>query len=153
LSRSFPELGELLPHAAGMRLLSRVVDHGPSHTTCAVDPAAGGAFRRADGSLPAWVGLEYMAQCAAAHGGLGSRARGEAPRPGLFLGSRRARFHVDAFAPGQALRVTARHRRGELGLVAFDCEVCDAADDRRLAEGRLNVYVFRDWKALEESIS
>ncbi len=148
-----PELHGLLPHAGRMRLLSRIVEHDPSHTTCAVDAGGGGPFRRADGSVPAWVGLEYMAQCAALHGGLGCRARGEAPRPGLFLGSRRTRLHVDAFGPGQALRVTARHRRGELGLVAFDCEVCDAADGRPLAEGRLNLYVFRDWKELEEPVS
>ena len=153
MSGGFPELEELLPHGAGMLLLSRVVDHAATHTTCAVDPGGGGPFRRPDGSLPSWVGLEYMAQCAAAHGGLGSRARGEAPRPGLFLGSRRARFEVDAFRADQVLRVTARHRRGELGLVAFECEVRDAADDRRLAEARLNVYVFRNWQALEESIA
>jgi predicted hotdog family 3-hydroxylacyl-ACP dehydratase len=153
VSRGFPGLEELLPHGARMRLLSRVVAHAPTHTTCAVDAGGGAPFRRPDGSLPGWVGLELMAQCAAAHGGLASRVRGEAPRPGLFLGSRRARFYVDAFRADQALHVTARHRRGELGLVAFDCEVRDAADERRLAEARLNVYVFRDWQALEESVA
>jgi predicted hotdog family 3-hydroxylacyl-ACP dehydratase len=135
-----------------MRLLSAVLEHGPGHTTCSADVAASALFRLPDGSVPAWLGLEYMAQCAAVHGGLELRARGQSPRPGLFLGSRRVALHVDRFAPGARLRITARHHRGETGLVAFDCRVQAAETDRTLAEGRLNVYVFRDWAALEEGI-
>lgn len=148
----FPPMAELVPHAGPMRLLERVVGHDAHETRCSVDLAASRLFRRADGSVPAWLGLEYMAQCAAAHGGLAARARGEAGRPGLLLGSRRVRFHVDHFAPGQALLVTARHHRGQVGLVAFDCRVQDAGGERSLAEGRIGIYVFRDWKALEEQV-
>jgi hypothetical protein len=44
------------------------------------DPAARSAFfAKADGSVPAFVSLEYMAQCAAAHAGLVSRSGGEPP--------------------------------------------------------------------------
>jgi predicted hotdog family 3-hydroxylacyl-ACP dehydratase len=135
-----------------MRLLAEVVAHGPRETTCAVDVDASALFRRADGSVPAWLGLEYMAQCAAVHGGLASRERGQAPRPGLFLGSRRVRFAVEAFPAGARLRVTARHHRGETGLAWFDCSLRDERGGRTLAEGRLSVYVFDDWSALEEAI-
>ncbi len=152
MSDAFPDLALLLPHAGAMRLLSRVLEHAPSHTTCSAEPDRSRLFQRPDGCVPAWVGLEYMAQCAAAHGGLRCRALGEPPRPGLLLGSRRVRLHVDAFAPGQPLRVTARHHRGETGLVAFDCRIDDAGSGRPLAEGRLNVYVFPDWQTLEEGM-
>lgn len=150
MSRAFPAVAELVPHTGRMRLLDCVLEHTSDRTTCAVDVDTSAVFRRPDGSVPAWVGLEYMAQCAAVHGGLETRALGEAPRPGLFLGSRRVRFHVDAFAPGQRLRVAVRHHRGKEGLVAFDCWIRDDSDERTLAEGRLNVYVFPDWAALEE---
>ncbi|MEN8162435.1 MAG: hypothetical protein ABFS41_20350, partial [Myxococcota bacterium] len=77
----WPPLSELLPHAGPMRLLDRVEAHDGAVTRCRVHPAASGLFQGADGSVPAWVGIEYMAQCAAAHGGLLGHARGEAPRP------------------------------------------------------------------------
>lgn len=147
---AFPDLGLLLPHAGPMRLLDRVLEHDAAATTCAVDPAGSAPFRRPDGSVPCWVGLEYMAQCAAAHGGLVGRALGLPPRPGLFLGSRRVRFFADALRG--PLRVTARHHRGETGLVAFDCQVRGAAGGVALAEGRIALYVFGDWSALEERL-
>jgi predicted hotdog family 3-hydroxylacyl-ACP dehydratase len=87
------------------------------------------------------VAIEYMAQCAAAHGGLVARARGEAPRPGLFVGSRRLVFRCAGFAPDVALTVTARHAGGRADGFAFDCTVEDPAGGPPLAEGRLNVVL------------
>ena len=147
---ALPPVAELVPHGGPMRLVGRVLEHDGSSTTCAVDPARSLPFLRPDGSVPCWIGLEYMAQCAAAHGGLVGRQRGLPPRPGLFLGSRRVRFRVDAFR--RPLRVTARHHRGETGLVAFDCSIREGDEALALAEGRITLYVFRDWQALEERI-
>ena len=89
--------------------------------------------------MPAWVALEYMAQCAAADGSLRVRARGAAPEPALFVGSRRIAFRCAAFERSQRLEVTARHVAGRSELLAFDCAVFDARGGEPLAEGRLNV--------------
>ena len=55
-------LAELLPHAGDMILIDQVLsfDEEQIHTRVTVKP--GGLFNRADGSLPAWVGIELMAQ-------------------------------------------------------------------------------------------
>jgi predicted hotdog family 3-hydroxylacyl-ACP dehydratase len=142
MSGGLPEISELLPQAGGMRLLARVLAHEPSRTVCEARVDASGLFAEPDGGVPAFVALEYMAQCAAAHGGLVARTRGDGspPAPGLFLGARRVRLAADAFRPGQVLHVEARHCAGEAGLVAFDCAVRDAAGGEPLVEGRLNVY-------------
>lgn len=137
---SHPPMSWLVPHAGRMRLLRDVVEHSSVHTVCAVDPAKSALFRDADGTVPAFVGLEYMAQCVAAHGGLLARAAGAAPRPALLLGSRRLAIRVDRFEVGQSLLVSARHHRSGPGIVAFDCEVRDAAGGRALVEGRLSVH-------------
>jgi len=136
----FPEIAEVLPQSGGMRLLARVLSHEPARTVCEVEVAASALFAEPDGSVPAFVALEYMAQCAAAHGGLLARAAGAPVRPGLFLGARGVALRVDAFRPGEILRVEARHRGGEAGLVVFDCAVRSAAGREPLVEGRLNVY-------------
>src|SRR5262249_41560180 len=109
---ALPEVAELLPHAGPMRLLERVEQHDGARTCCRVWPAASALFLAADGRVPSWVALEWMAQCAAAHGGLAARARGEAPRAGVLVGSRRICFRCDAFAPDTPLRVSARLAAG-----------------------------------------
>ncbi len=140
----WPPLSELLPHAGPMRLLDRVEAHDGAVTRCRVLPAASGLFRAADGSVPAWVGIEYMAQCAAAHGGLLGHARGEAPRPALFVGSRRLAFRCERFAPDTSLVATARLAAGRSDTLAFDCTVEDPAGGAPLVEGRLHVLLLRE---------
>ena len=41
-----------------------------------------------DGQVPAWVGIEYMAQAIAAWAGCRARAAGKPPQLGFLLGSR-----------------------------------------------------------------
>jgi len=144
----FPEIATLVPQTGPMCLLDRVLEHGPGHTVCAVDPGRSSLLAEPDGNVPAWVGLEYMAQCIAAHGGLIAREHGQAPKPGLFLGSRRVRFGVARFESGRELRVSARHHHGERGLVAFDCEIQEATGGAPLVSGRLNVYIVESWGEL-----
>jgi predicted hotdog family 3-hydroxylacyl-ACP dehydratase len=138
VSAEFPPIAELLPHAGAMRLLERVLAHDGERTRCEVLPSRSALFQLG-GRIPAWVAIEYMAQCAAADGSLRLRARGEAPRPALFVGSRRITFRCTGFEPAQRLVVVARHAAGRRDLLAFDCEVADPAGGAPLAEGRLNV--------------
>jgi predicted hotdog family 3-hydroxylacyl-ACP dehydratase len=149
-AHSFPPLAELIPHADGMLLLDRVLTHDATHTVCATTADRSSLFANADGSVPSWVGIEYMAQCAAVHGELTNRSRNEAPRPGLLLGSRRLELHRDVFAAGDSLEVTARHYMGESGLVAFDSSIRSASSGEVLVEGRVNLYLFGDWSEMAE---
>lgn len=149
-ARSFPPIAELIPHSDGMLLLDRILAHQATHTVCATSAERSPLFANADGSVPSWVGIEYMAQCAAVHGELTNRRRGEAPRPGLLLGSRRVELHADVFAAGDPLEVMTRHHMGESGLVAFDCSVRSASSGETLVEGRVNLYLFRDWSEFSE---
>jgi predicted hotdog family 3-hydroxylacyl-ACP dehydratase len=127
-----------------MCLLDRIEAHDDAATRCRALPKASELFRRADGSVPTWVGIEYMAQCVAAHGGLLARARGEAPRPGLFVGSRRLVFRCQAFAPDVPLLVSARHAAGRGDNLAFDCAVSSMAGGEPFVAGRLNVHLLRE---------
>ena len=131
----------LIPQAGPMRLLARVLSHDREETVCGARPGEMTLFAGADGAVPSWVGVEVMAQCAAAHGGLLGRAHGAAPRPGLFVGSRRLVFRCARFEPGAELRVRARLavRRGD--ALAFDCAIDDPAGCAPLLEGRLNVVL------------
>ena len=140
----FPDIEALVPHRGRMRLLSGVLAHSIEETVCAVDLERSELFAEADGAVPAFVALEYMAQCAAVHAGLASRAGHRAPSAAFLLGTRQLRLGTARFRPGQKLRVSARHQRGESGLIVFDCALRDAESGETLAEGRLNLYTVGD---------
>ncbi len=120
---AFPPIEELLPHRGPAVLLARVLAHDGRSTTCEVDVARSRLYQAPDGSVPAHVALEYMAQAIAAHGGLLDRAAGRDPRPGFFLGSRRLTLAVSRLEQGEKLEVTATHVRGAGRMLAFDCAV------------------------------
>jgi predicted hotdog family 3-hydroxylacyl-ACP dehydratase len=149
VSAPFPAVESLLPQAGPMRLLERVLDHDETAgTRCLVHPGRAALFADARGRIPAWVALEWMAQCAAAYGGLVARARGEAARPGLFVGSRRLRFRGGDYAADEPVEVTAQPVAGGGERFAFACAVRDARHPAPRAEGRLHVLVPRDLSAL-----
>jgi len=135
----FPDVAELLPHASPMRLLGRVIAHAPASTVCALDPAASELFRDADGRIPGWVALEWMAQCIAAHGGLVARASGRPPAPGMLVGARRLEIARSAFTPGDPLEVEARFAGAAGALASFECALREGAEV--VATATLSVYV------------
>lgn len=85
-------LAELLPHAGDMILIDQVLafDDEQIHTRLTV--RAGGLFNREDGSLPAWVGVELMAQSVAAYAGCRARLLGDP----VVLGFCSARANLNA---------------------------------------------------------
>lgn len=137
---AFPDLAELVPHAGPMRLVARVLAHAPSGTRCALDPAASELFRDADGRIPGWVALEWMAQCIAAHGGLVARAAGRPPSPGMLVGARRLELAQSAFTPGDPLEVEARFAGAAGALASFECAL-RSGDGEVAATAILSVYV------------
>ncbi len=139
VSTAFPPITLLLPQAGASRLLERVLAHDGEETRCGVNPSQSALFRDASGRVPAWIALEYMAQCAAADGSLRRRARGLPLEPALLIGSRRVTFRCSYFDAAQCLEVTARRSAGRRELLAFDCAVFDARGGEPLVEGRLNV--------------
>jgi predicted hotdog family 3-hydroxylacyl-ACP dehydratase len=137
VSAPTPEHELKLPHAGPMRLLSRVLSHTRERTVCAVDPAGSDLFRDASGTVPAWVALEYMAQCVAAHGVLLDGL--DVPKPGLLVGAKRLALHVDGFAPDESLEVSAVILQRVGRLASLECEVRSAGE--LVAEGTLSVFI------------
>ena len=144
MSKQFPPVAELLPHAGEMVFLSEVLEHGETGTVCSLEVGIG-PFVERDGRVGAWIGIEYMAQCIAAHGSLMALESGRPLQIGLFLGSRRIRLHTDHFVTGQQLVSRATPVwGGREGLVAFECSLECAKTRALLAEGRLNCFLTKE---------
>ena len=127
-----------VPHRGPLSLLDGVEhsdDHGiEARVRVPVDGLFGG-----DDGVPAWVGIEYMAQAVAAWSGARARAAGGSPKIGYLLGSRRYEAAVPVFPAGDELRVLAQcELMGDNGLGMFDCRIEHGG--RVLASGRLSVF-------------
>ena len=143
-AETFPPVAEILPQRGRMMLLSAVLEHSDEHTVCAVEVGADGPFVTADGAVPALMGIEYMAQCVAAHAGLRGRAKGEEPRVGFLIGARRLDFRSrTGFRVGQRLIVEVTRAWGEEEFAMFACRLRDAGSQAVIVEGHLNVFLPR----------
>lgn len=131
-------LAELLPHAGDMILIDQVLsfDEEQIHTRATVKP--GGLFNRADGSLPAWVGIELMAQSVAAYAGCHARQKGEAVVLGFLLGTRKFECNVAYFPEGAELTIHGlRSLEDDNGMGVFECHLSGSGIQ---ASARLNVF-------------
>jgi len=139
----------ILPHRGTMLLLAGVEswDDECLAAVAHVNPAAWYADTR--GNMPAWIGIELMAQAIAAHVGLLSARAGQPARPGVLLGSRKYEAIVPAFEQGQPLRVEARELlRGAEGHGAYECTI--SAGGQRLANAIIKVYQPTNFQAFIE---
>lgn len=140
-------IATILPHVGRMRLLDELHDHGPEHVACDVTIHAGTMFCDGIQGVPAWVGLEYMAQTACAFSGVEEVRAGRAPSIGLLLGTRSYQCFTEWFPLGTTLRIRADLlMRDASDLVAFACTI--HAKDRLLARGDLKAYRPKDVLAL-----
>ncbi len=127
---------ELLPHEPPMVFLDRVVAYEETKLTAEITVRRESPFCEDDG-MPGWVGVEYMAQCVAAHAGARGRLQGEPPMLGFLLGTRAYKCAVDRFPLGETLTVFADELFSESGLGAFACSI---ETDRPVASATINVY-------------
>ena len=126
-----------IPHRGRMRLVDQVAHCDAERIECIAIVRHDGLFTGAAG-MPAWIGIELMAQAAAAWAGARAREAGGGPRGGFLVGSRRYDALEPLFPIGAALRVACTcAAAGDNGLRLFDCRI--AHDGRTLATGRLSV--------------
>lgn len=143
------DIDAVLPHRDSMRLIHRVVAWEDASIAVEVDVPAQGLFCTPDG-VPAWVGVEYMAQAIAAWAGCRARHAGRVPSIGFLLGTRRYTAHQPFFAAGSCLRVEANcELLGENGLGMFACRIL--AGDIEMAVANVSVFEPTDAMAYLET--
>jgi predicted hotdog family 3-hydroxylacyl-ACP dehydratase len=143
----FESVQDLLLHRPPMLLLKSVVRWSEGELEALVDPRDSHLFMDADGQIPSWVGIEYMAQAIGALAGIESRRAGNPVCLGFLLGTRRYHAAVSHFDPTQALRVKIRELlRDETNLVLFNCEIYDG--EQLLANAEIKAIQPKDVAAV-----
>lgn len=138
MATGMPPIEACIPHRGAMRLVDRIVAHDDDSIAVEADVPFDGLFVERAG-VPAWVGIEYMAQAIAAWAGVRARDRGGEPKLGFLLGTRRYACACSHFASGSMLRVEARREiMGDNGLGVFDCRILCDGDE--LANAHVSVF-------------
>jgi len=115
-------LEDFMPHQSPMILLHKLIEWGPEKITAKVMINEDVPFCR-DGIVPAYIGLEYMAQACALWSGLRASEKRIGPRVGFLLGTRNFNALYSDFERGDELLVIALLKYEAEGMGHFECYI------------------------------
>jgi len=130
------DIAELIPHSGRMILLDRILDYDEQSLSAELIVRDAGLPGN-DKTVPAWAGIEYMAQAVAAYAGIKSKQSGEPIKLGFLLGTRRYTSNVDSFNVGSVLIIQVRNIIQDEKLGVFDCKIYGTGIE---ISANLNVY-------------
>jgi predicted hotdog family 3-hydroxylacyl-ACP dehydratase len=136
-------------HRQPMLFLDRLVDISAESATC--EWCIGDDFELAvpGRGVPAYAGVEYMAQCVAVHAGARARAEGFVPPHGYLLGTRHYSCSVAWFEAGVTYQTTCQELvRDAQGMGSFACRIL--LNGNSIAEANLAVLEMPQEKKLDE---
>ncbi|MFA6162488.1 MAG: hotdog family protein [Methylobacter sp.] len=130
------DIAGLMPHSGKMVLLDRLVDYDDISATAELVVRNDGLI--GDGkTVPAWAGIEYMAQTIAVYAGIMAKIAGDPIKLGFLLGTRRYKSNVAEFKVGSTLSVRVEKIMQDERLGVFDCRI---QGDGVEISANLNVY-------------
>ncbi len=131
-------VAELVPHSGKMSLLDNIIEYRDGWLRAEVCISADSMFVNELG-VPAWIGLEYLAQAVGAYSGWQERSKGRPPKLGFLLGTRKYLCSSDYFAIGTTLTLTVQLEvEAENGLNVFRCVL-----EGEGVEATANINVFQ----------
>lgn len=131
-------VSELVLHRKPMFLLDRLVRLDLESALCEWCVRQDNEFMVAGLGVPAYIGIEYMAQCMAVHAGACARALDSPPPHGVLLGTRQ--YHCDEpyFILGNTYQVSCQKLMSNLdGMCSFECQIF--SNNLVIAEARISV--------------
>jgi len=148
-----PDIEEVLQHRGNMLLIDHLIEFNNESVVAEYSPRSDAWYADDQGEMPAWIGIELMAQAVAAHVGMLKRATEMPQKNGALVGTRRYSSAVHSFAAGLALQIQATViYQDASGLGAYDCSI--NYDGSALATATLKVFEPDDFQTfLQESLS
>lgn len=139
----------IIPHRGTMLLIDAVNTFDDETLSARATVRADAWYADAEGAMPAWIGIELMAQAIAAHVALLAMRGGGHARPGVLLGSRSFKALQPSFAAGAQLSIQVTELlRSEEGHGAYECVIRHG--DASCAEAVIKVFQPRDFQSFIE---
>jgi predicted hotdog family 3-hydroxylacyl-ACP dehydratase len=139
----------ILPHRGTMLLLDSVSAFNDETLTAHATVRSDAWYADATGAMPAWIGVELMAQAIAAHVALLAMRDGGKARPGVLLGSRSYQAQKTSFPRDARLSIEVKELlRSEGGHGAYECSIVHDAEC--CAQAIVKVFQPTDFKLFIE---
>lgn len=134
------DVSRYIPHRPPMVLIDAIESFTDDSVTTSTRIGPEAAFFSADDvGVPAWVGLEYMAQTAAVWVGLDDERLGRAVEPAFLVSSRQFSAPAPVFPSGETLFTRVQVQLFENEIVAFKGRITNLAGELR-AEALFTAY-------------
>ncbi len=128
---------QLMPHVKPMVLLDQLLRWGNHFAECIVSHQHDNGFWDTNQQIPAYVGLEYMAQTISVYSGILSTLAGEPIRIGYLLGTRKFETNQLFMHRDQAVVIRVEEQfRNDDNIAVFDCKL---SGDNVLMQAQLKV--------------
>lgn len=137
--KEMPPITELVPHRGAMLLIERLVSVSPDHALAEAKTGGDHVFFREGQGIPAYVGLEMMAQTVCAWDGYWRRQNKQGPAIGFLLGCRRYSTARPYFLEQETLCVEAIPMLADSEMGSFRCRI-HTPDGQELASGMISAY-------------
>jgi len=135
------DVSQVVPHSGKMLLIDKVIDYKDDWLVSQITIKEDSMFCN-NGSVPALVGIEYMAQSVAAFAGKNDKLNNKEVSIGLLLGTRKYVSSVSEFPVGSVLKIHVQQIYFEnLGLGVFKCKI---EGKNIFVEANINVYHPKD---------
>ncbi|MDD9156515.1 hotdog family protein [Aliivibrio sp. S4TY2] len=146
-----PDLIDLLPHDMPLALVDELIDVQELSIHCRATISDKNIFfNHETKTLPAWVGIEFMAQSVAGWSGYHAWKNGNKSPIGFLLGSRKYQAECSEFQQGDTLDIFAEQVLENNGMAVFSCYI--ESNGQQVASSQLNVFVPTEEK-LEELLA
>ena len=145
-------VADLLPQSGPMVLIDGLLSIDSETVTTFTTIRDDGLFSLPDNTVPAWVGIEYMAQTIAAFSGYHCLMRGEPIRLGLLLGTREFNSVHSEYTCGTVLHIHAKKIiESANDMCVFDSTISLAGknntDSMQSAQAKINLLIPKDLDA------
>ena len=146
------ETENYLLHRPPMSLVVRLVAFSEEAAACEFRVSPANLFYVKGNGVPAYVGIEYMAQCIAVHAGVRAHLSGRPPPIGFLLGSRSLVLFDDYLVEKRVYTAECRQMlSGGDGMGSFDCKI--VSEGHVIASARLAVLERHDEEAFRLQLS
>ena len=136
------ELEKILPHKFPMILIDRVVSFDMESKTLISEIEIrrdSMFFDRELNQVPAWVGIEFMAQTIGALSGIFAREFAKAEvKLGFVIGARNYECFASGFDLGSCLTVKVEQSFFDSELGSFNCVILNS--ETKMAQAQMNVF-------------
>lgn len=135
-----PDLIDILPHDMPLALVDELIDVHALSIHCRVTISDKNIFfNHETKTIPAWVGIEFMAQSVAGWSGYHAWKKGNKSPIGFLLGSRKYKAECSEFQQGDTLDIFAEQVLENNGMAVFSCYI--ESNGQQVASSQLNVFV------------